>query len=121
MRVALYARVSTRDKEQDPETQLYALRAYAAQQGWQIVQEYVDQFMANPGSGVAFGWQDQTFQFTATTVTQNLSFQAVPPNFGDLIGLGLDGVSISAVPIPAAAWLFGSALGLLGWMRRKAV
>lgn len=27
----------------------------------------------------------------------------------------------SVVPVPAAAWLFGSALGLLGWVRRRAV
>jgi hypothetical protein len=32
--------------------------------------------------------------------------------------IGSEGVP--PVPIPATAWLFGSALGLLGWMRRKA-
>ncbi len=29
-----------------------------------------------------------------------------------------DGISV--VPVPAAVWLFGSALGMLGWMRRRA-
>jgi hypothetical protein len=29
-------------------------------------------------------------------------------------------ISGSPVPVPAAVWLFGSALGFLGWMRRKA-
>ena len=28
-------------------------------------------------------------------------------------------IEVTAVPVPAAAWLFGSAVGLLGWMRRK--
>jgi len=28
-------------------------------------------------------------------------------------------VSVSVIPVPAAVWLFGSALGLLGWMRRR--
>ncbi len=33
----------------------------------------------------------------------------------------LNPLVISSVPIPAAVWLFGSALGGLGWMRRKRV
>lgn len=41
-RVALYARVSTLDKGQDPETQLLALRAYAARRGLVPVGEYID-------------------------------------------------------------------------------
>ena len=41
-RVAIYARVSTVDKGQDPETQLLALRQYAERRGFQIVGEYID-------------------------------------------------------------------------------
>jgi len=42
MRIALYARVSTRDKDQNPETQLRPLRDYAAARPDDIVAEYVD-------------------------------------------------------------------------------
>jgi DNA invertase Pin-like site-specific DNA recombinase len=42
MNVALYSRVSTRDKGQDCENQLRQLREFAQKQGWQIVREYVD-------------------------------------------------------------------------------
>ena len=41
-KVALYARVSTKDGRQDTENQLIALREYAAKQGWEIAGEYVD-------------------------------------------------------------------------------
>src|ERR1700751_1355198 len=41
-RVALYARVSTKDRGQDHENQLIQLRAFAKTQKWQIVHEYVD-------------------------------------------------------------------------------
>ena len=46
MKVALYARVSTDDKEQNPETQLYALRNFCRDAGWEIHQEYVDRARA---------------------------------------------------------------------------
>jgi hypothetical protein len=31
----------------------------------------------------------------------------------------MDNFTYSVVPIPAAVWLFGSGLGLLGWIRRR--
>jgi len=34
--------------------------------------------------------------------------------------IGPGSVTASAVPVPAAVWLFGSALGLLAWIRRRA-
>lgn len=41
-RVALYARVSTKDGRQDTDNQLLALREYCTKQGWQLTGEYVD-------------------------------------------------------------------------------
>ena len=41
-RVALYARVSTRDKNQDTENQLRQLREFCRTQGWEVTHEYVD-------------------------------------------------------------------------------
>jgi DNA invertase Pin-like site-specific DNA recombinase len=41
-RAALYARVSTTGKGQDPELQLVELRRVAAQRGWTVVGEFVD-------------------------------------------------------------------------------
>ena len=41
-RVALYARVSTRDKGQDTENQLAQLREFATRNGWTIAFEFCD-------------------------------------------------------------------------------
>ena len=41
-RVALYARVSTLDKGQDPETQLIQLREYAKRRNFEIIGEFID-------------------------------------------------------------------------------
>ena len=42
MKIALYARVSTKDKGQETENQLVQLREFAAKQGWTITREYID-------------------------------------------------------------------------------
>lgn len=42
MRAALYARVSTKDKEQDPQNQVFHLQAFAEKQNWRVVEIYED-------------------------------------------------------------------------------
>jgi DNA invertase Pin-like site-specific DNA recombinase len=42
MRVAIYARISTDDRGQDPENQLIALREWCARSGHEIAAEYVE-------------------------------------------------------------------------------
>ena len=42
MRVAIYARVSTKDKGQDTESQIRQLRDFCAKQGHEVTRQYVD-------------------------------------------------------------------------------
>jgi predicted site-specific integrase-resolvase len=41
-RAAIYARVSTDENRQDPETQLRELRDFAERRGFEVVGEYID-------------------------------------------------------------------------------
>ena len=66
---ALYARVSTRDKEQNPETQLLALRDYAARRSYTIVHEYVDHGVT--GFTFETGDIDQLAKFMTKLVEDN--------------------------------------------------
>jgi DNA invertase Pin-like site-specific DNA recombinase len=50
MRVAIYARVSTNDKGQDPENQLRELRAWCANSGHTIAHEYVEHETGGKGA-----------------------------------------------------------------------
>ena len=88
-------------------------------------------FTPDTGAGPTFDWATITFNVigaagTSTTLdllqgtlaggewkdTQNPFGIITIDNYGES--------QINVVPIPAAAWLFGSALGLLGWVRRRA-
>ena len=53
-RAALYARVSTVGKGQDPENQLRQLREYCARQGWTITEEYIDRASGKNGERQSF-------------------------------------------------------------------
>jgi len=54
IRAAIYARVSTDDKGQDPLNQLLQLRQWAALQGWEIVLEFTDEVSAKTGDRPGF-------------------------------------------------------------------
>ncbi len=54
MKIALYARVSTKDKGQETENQLVQLREFAAKQNWQITLEYIDRETGGTSDRVQF-------------------------------------------------------------------
>jgi DNA invertase Pin-like site-specific DNA recombinase len=56
-KVLIYARVSTQDKDQNPDTQLLPLREFVQAQGWQVVGEFVDRAPARDLRGRT-AWRD---------------------------------------------------------------
>lgn len=54
IRVAIYTRVSTDDKGQDPLNQVLQLRQFAEQQGWIVVAEYTDELSGKSEKRTAF-------------------------------------------------------------------
>ena len=67
------------------------------------------------GSGRIFELDGPNNWFTLSPDAKTLSFSMVVQHNMDEIR-----IITSVVPIPAAVWLFGSALALLGWVRRRA-
>lgn len=48
MKAVLYVRVSKNDGDQDPDTQLHVLRAWAGTRGWRVMAEQVDRVTGDP-------------------------------------------------------------------------
>jgi len=65
-------------------------------------------FMDTP-QGELIGILTATVEIPSTTEFSSIAF------VGDVHALA----KANPIPIPATVWLFGSAIGLLGWMRRK--
>jgi hypothetical protein len=60
--------------------------------------------------------------FSGVTQTYNLNWTGLTRlSIGNINGAPtvVDSITASQVPVPAAVWLFGSALAALGWMRTK--
>jgi hypothetical protein len=74
------------------------------------------------GDDVELGAQQSVSEYdnSMTTVNgTNVGDTIVVSNIDTAITSG-QALTFTIVPVPAAAWLFGSALGLLGWARRRA-
>jgi hypothetical protein len=64
-----------------------------------------------------FGWRTVTFDNSWTGIAK-LELGSTRGEAYGAVG-GYDNIFVTSVPIPAAVWLFGSALAGLGWLRRR--
>lgn len=99
-----------------PETILGAVKAYSGLNGTGELLGVFD-LVANDLGGAATEtgsyttWTAASFGFTGTALSFDLSASAFT--------VGFDNISASAVPVPAAFWLLGSGLAMLGGVNRR--
>ena len=106
-RVAIYARVSTEDRGQDPENQLAQLRAWCAAAGHTIVAEYIDH--ASGAKGAAGRKQfaamlddahRRRFDLVLCWALDRLSREGMVPTIGYLQRLAAAGVAFHSYTEP---------------------
>src|SRR5215469_8850506 len=71
-RIVIYARVSTKDRGQDPENQLQQLREFAQAQAWTVVHEYVDHVSGKTSDRVHFKKLFQDASLSQQEITDEL-------------------------------------------------
>jgi DNA invertase Pin-like site-specific DNA recombinase len=116
MRAALYARVSTTNGEQNPETQLDELRTWAQRLGHDVVAEYVDRVSGAKGAderpALADALQaahERRFDVLLVWALDRLSRGGIAPTAGILDRLRRSGVALKSYKEP---WLDTAAPGV---------
>ena len=83
-----------------------------------VTQGYSFDYVLEGVSSTDLKWQVMTFDFTASSSVEALTFTSTTAS-SSFYGPMIDGVTITAVPLPAAIWLFaGGLLGLAGFARK---
>jgi DNA invertase Pin-like site-specific DNA recombinase len=105
--VAIYARVSTDDRGQDPETQLAQLRAWCAAAGHPIVAEYVDHASGGKGAdkrpqfaAMLDAAHRRQFDLLLVWALDRLSREGMVPTIGHLQRLAAAGVAFHSYTEP---------------------
>src|SRR6478735_12189138 len=107
MRVAIYARVSTDDRGQDPENQLAQLRTWCADTGHQIVAEFVDYASGSKGADkrprfatMLDAAHRRQFDVLLVWALDRLSREGMIPTIGHLQRLAAAGVAFHSYTEP---------------------
>jgi hypothetical protein len=93
--------------------------AFAGNGDWSVTLSGVKSGGSNVSLDLTLSEIDGRYSnYSATSLFTNIVSFSIQNN-ASAPPMALDNIVLTAVPVPAAVWLFGSALAGLGWLRRK--